>query len=80
MSTFRSEVSCEESERTIVIPLIIGIIVVGVHKRTIVPVRVEHVRVAVGMYIFSSVPPPIDYQISEMNRIRDHNHPKRHTK
>lgn len=45
-------VSCgdEERERTIVIPLVVGMIPIRVEPMpVIVPVRVEHVRIAVGI-------------------------------
>ncbi len=47
----RNEESCSdgERERPIIVPLIVGIVPIGVNPLTvIVPVRVEHVRVAVG--------------------------------
>lgn len=60
----RNEESCgdEERERSIVVPLIVRVVPVGVYEAAIViAVRVEHVRVAVGACEMPSVPPPIEY-------------------
>ncbi len=52
----------EERERPIVIPLVVGIVPVGVDPTTIVvAIRVEHARAAVGACEMPSAPPPFDY-------------------
>lgn len=61
MSAFRNEVSCKKGKRTIVIPLIVRVVVIGIHKRlVVVTVRVEHIGIAIGIYIFPPIPPLIE--------------------
>src|SRR3989344_4622845 len=59
----RSEENCGdgERERPIVVPLIVGIVEVGLDPSTVVvAVRVEHVRVAVGKYGAPSLSPSLE--------------------
>src|SRR3989344_3230941 len=57
------EESCGDGERKchIVVPLIVGLVPIGVNPlAAVVAVRVEHIRVAVGMYEVPSVSPSLE--------------------
>jgi hypothetical protein len=64
-----------ESETTVVVPVVVWPVIVGIEPTTIVvPVGIEQVRIAVEMYKMTPIPPPLEaFAISELNRIRHHN-------
>ena len=78
----RNEESCGNGkrERPVVIPLIVGLVPIGVNPLTvIVAVRVEHVRVAVGN-VRGAIHITALRIFSRLNLIRDHNHRAPRTK